>query len=269
MKLLRRGPHGGVAARDREELRDRARATHRLEAFSDIVIGFSLAEIGLSLVLPSHAIDFVARPAAIFAFIMTFIVVVRFWWVHDMIFEHYFVPNRAMTACNFIALASLILQVFCLQLYLHFVPLNEGAIASRIYFAFFAASYGVQGLMLALGLFYRRHDLTLRGRRSGVRELLSRTGLVAGRILGNAYAVTNNLAKIYVQAGKNQQILVANLPNSIFVFAIVGSFIGIVLAVKRSVLFRRFARPRGLAEPPQPIEPSGDDFPSEGFVAIA
>jgi len=148
-----------------------------------------------------------------------------------MIFEHYFVPNRAMTACNFIALASLILQVFCLQLYLYFVPLNEGAIASRIYFAFFAASYGVQGLMLALGLFYRRHDLTLRGRRSGVRELLSRTGLVAGRILGNAYAVTNNLAKIYVQAGKNQQILVANLPNSIFVFAIVGSFIGIVLAV--------------------------------------
>jgi len=230
VKLLRRGSHGGAAAKDREEVRDRARATRRLEAFSDIVIGFSLAEIGLSLVLPPHAIDFVARPTAIFAFVVTFIVVVRFWWVHDLIFEHYFVPNRAMTACNFIALASLILQVFCLQFYLHFVPLNEGAVASRIYFAFFAVSYGVQGLMLALGLVYRRHELTLRGRRNGIRELLSRTGLVAGSILGNAYAVTNDLAKVYVQAGKGKQILVANLPNSIFVYAIVGSLTGVAFA---------------------------------------
>lgn len=148
-----------------------------------------------------------------------------------MIFEHYFVPNRTMTACNFLALASLILQVFCLQLYLHFVPLNEGAIASRIYFAFFAVSYGVQGLMLGLGLFYRRHELTSRVRRTGIRELLSRTGLVAGSILGNAYAVTNDLAKVYVQVGKGKQILVANLPNSIFVFAIVGSLVGFAVAV--------------------------------------
>ncbi len=118
MKLLRRGLHGRPSKKNREEARDRARATHRLEAFSDIVIGFSLAEIGLSLVLPAHAIDFIAQPTAIFAFVVTFIVVVRFWWVHDMIFEHHFVPNRAMTACNFVALASLILQVFCLQLYL-------------------------------------------------------------------------------------------------------------------------------------------------------
>lgn len=207
MKLLRRGSHGGRAVKDREEVRDHATATHLLEAFSDIVIGFSLAEIGLSLVLPTHAIDFVARPTAIFAFVVTFIVVVRFWWVHDMIFEHFFVPNRTMTACNFLALASLILQVFCLQLYLHFVPLNEGAIASRIYFAFFAVSYEVQGVMLG------------------------RTGLVAGSILGNAYAVTNDLAKVYVQVGKGKQIVVANLPNSILVFAIVGSLIGFAVAI--------------------------------------
>lgn len=231
MTKLRRGARGGVATKDREELRDRARATHRLEAFSDIVIGFSLAEIGLSLVVPSHAIDFVARPTAIFAFVITFIVVVRFWWVHDLTFEHYFEPNRAMTACNFIALASLILQVFCLQFYLHFAPLNEGAVASRIYFAFFAVSYGVQGLMLALGVFYRRHELTLRERRNGIRELLSRTGLVVGSILGNAYAVTNDLAKVYVQEGTGKHmILVANLPNSIFVYAIVGSLTGVALA---------------------------------------
>jgi hypothetical protein len=111
------------------------------------------------------------------------------------------------------------------------VPLNEGAVASRIYFVFFAISYGIQGLMLALGLVYRRNELTLRWRRNGIRELLSRTGLVAGSILGNAYAVTNDLAKVYVQAGKGKQILVANLPNSIFVYAMVGSLTGVALGV--------------------------------------
>jgi hypothetical protein len=30
---------------------------HRLEAFSDIVIGFSLAQLGLTLIIPRHAID--------------------------------------------------------------------------------------------------------------------------------------------------------------------------------------------------------------------
>jgi uncharacterized membrane protein len=226
---IRRGSHRDDAANVRADFRERSRAAHRLEAFSDIVIGFSLAEIGLSLVLPAHAVDFVARPTAIFAFVVTFVVVVRFWWVHDLIFEHYFVPNRAMTAVSFVALASLILQVFCLQLYLHFVPLNEGAVASRIYFAFFAISYGVQGLMLALGLLYRRHELTLPLRRTALRELLTRTGLVLGSIVGNVYAVTKDVTKVFVQVGPDKQILVANLPSSIFVYAILGSVLGFVV----------------------------------------
>jgi hypothetical protein len=35
------------------------RSAHRLEAFSDVVIGFSLAQLGLTLVIPAHAIEFV------------------------------------------------------------------------------------------------------------------------------------------------------------------------------------------------------------------
>jgi hypothetical protein len=178
--------------------------------------------------LPAHAIDFVARPTAIFAFIVTFLVVVRFWWVHDTIFEHYFEPNRPMIASNFVALGSLILQVFGLQLYLHFVPLGEGAVASRIYFAFFALSYGVQGVMLALGLLYRRRELPLRLRRDGMRTLFTRTGLVAGSIVGNISAVTNDLTTVYVRVAEGKQVLVANLPTSIALYAIVGSLLGFV-----------------------------------------
>jgi uncharacterized membrane protein len=161
------------------------RATHRLEAFSDIVIGFSLAQLGLSFVIPAHAIEFVTRPAGIFAFIVTFVVVGRFWWVNFLVFEHYFRPNRTMVALNFIALGSLLLQIFALQLYLHFAPLQEGVVASRIYFALFSLSYGIQGVMLALGLRYRWGALSPQLRRSGVRILFSRFGVVVGSALGN------------------------------------------------------------------------------------
>ena len=64
-----------------------------LEAFSDIIIGFSLAELTLSLVIPVHALDFFARPLGLIAFLVTFVLVVRFWWLHFVIFEHYFEPN--------------------------------------------------------------------------------------------------------------------------------------------------------------------------------
>ena len=72
-----------------------------MEAFSDIVIGFSLGQLALVLVIPAHAIDFVQRPEGIIAFLVTFVLIVRFWWLHFMIFEHYFEPSRLMIVCNF------------------------------------------------------------------------------------------------------------------------------------------------------------------------
>ncbi len=207
---------------------EHARATARLENFSDIVIGFSLAEIGLNLVIPAHAAEFVTHPAGIFAFIVTFAVVVRFWWVNNAIFERYFVPNRVMTTCNFVALAALILQVFSLQLYLHFVPLNEGIVASRIYFAFFGMSYGMQGVVLAAGLLYRRGVLSHGNLRAGLRELLLRAGLVAGCFIGNARA-SNDISRVEVQAGKGREFLVANFPTSIVVDAFFGVVLGLAI----------------------------------------
>ena len=217
---------------------EHARATARLENFSDIVIGFSLAEIGLNLVIPAHAAEFVTHPAGIFAFIVTFAVVVRFWWVNNAIFERYFVPNRLMTTCNFIALGALIVQVFSLQLYLHFVPLDEGIVASRIYFAFFGLSYGMQGVVLAEGLLYRRGVLSHGDLRAGLRELLLRVGLVAGCIIGNARA-SNNISRIEVQAGKGREFLVANFPTSIVVDAFFGIVVGLAIWWLILALFAR------------------------------
>ncbi len=202
------------------------RSTRRLEAFSDIVIALSLAQLGLTLVIPAHAIEFVTRPVGIFAFIVTFVVVGRFWWVNFFVFEHYFRPNRTMVAFNFIALGSLLLQIFALQLYLHFAPLQEGVVASRIYFALFSLSYGTQGIMLALGLRYHWSTLSPQLRRAGVRVLLGRFGVVVGSALGNLLA-TNDLAKIYIEVGK-QYTLVANLPTSVLVGTALGVIVGVL-----------------------------------------
>jgi len=40
-----------------------ARLVHRIESFSDLVIGFSLALLGLTLVIPAHATELLAHPA--------------------------------------------------------------------------------------------------------------------------------------------------------------------------------------------------------------
>jgi hypothetical protein len=204
------------------------RATHRLEAFSDIVIGLSLAQLGLTLVIPAHAIEFVTRPAGIFAFIVTFVVVGRFWWVNFLVFEHYFRPNRTMVTLNFIALGSLLLQIFSLQLYLHFAPLQEGVVASRIYFALFSLSYGTQGIMLALGLRYNWGGLSPQLRRAGLRVLFGRCGVVIGSALGNLLA-SNDRAIIYAEVGK-QLTPLANLPTSV----LVGTGLGIIIGVLAS-----------------------------------
>jgi hypothetical protein len=48
---------------------------HRLEAFSDIVIGFSLAQLGLSLTIPAHARDLfvhVRGATGLLALVITF-----------------------------------------------------------------------------------------------------------------------------------------------------------------------------------------------------
>lgn len=206
----------------------RERVTHRLEAFSDIVIGFSLAQLTLSLVIPAHAIDFVQRPAGIIAFLVTFVLVVRFWWLHFVIFEHYFVPNRLAITANFVALASLILQIFSLQLYSHFVPLGEGIVASRIYFGLFVLSYGMLVVMMGLGVQARWALLSVGRRRAAVQAMIRIGGTITGCAIGDLFS-TGAIANLSVSVGDHREI-VATIPWAILFAILVGSIIGFVAA---------------------------------------
>jgi uncharacterized membrane protein len=147
--------------------------TRRIESFSDIVIGFCLAQMAINVVIPPHAIEFVTHPVAIGAFLLTFVVVARFWWIHAEIMRNYFVPIPLMVFINFAALAAVVLQVFALQVFVHFSANDvDGVTAVRIYIGIFAITYMMLAALVALGLRARWSELTLAVRRNGVRKLI-------------------------------------------------------------------------------------------------
>jgi uncharacterized membrane protein len=223
------------------------RLTHRLEAFSDIVIGFSLGQLALNLVIPPHAIDFIQRPLAITAFLVTFLLVARFWWLHFVIFEHYFVPTRAMIVCNFIALAAMILQIFSLQLYSHFVPLAEGVVAGRIYFGFFVLSYGMLCIMQAIGLRTRWTMLSINRRRAGVQSGLRILGTIVGAAIGDLVS-TDASSTLFIPVNQHQEI-VSTWPTAILVGTVIGSIAGLVAARLAPVIFPGLRVDSGLSVP--------------------
>lgn len=95
---------------------------HRLEAFSDIVIGFSLAQLGLSLTIPGRVSDIFAPAhglSTLGAFVMTFSLVCSLWWMHHRLFRHLFVPTPLNVWLNFAALGGVLFYAYVMQVLLH------------------------------------------------------------------------------------------------------------------------------------------------------
>lgn len=116
----------------------------RLEAFSDIVIGFSLAMLTLNLKIPRHAIDlFTTDSVTLVAFLFTFTLVASLWWLHHKLFTSYFVPNALSIYLNFAALAGVLLMVFTEQMFLR-VGQND-----PFSYALFTGCYGIVIVLIA------------------------------------------------------------------------------------------------------------------------
>lgn len=95
---------------------------HRLEAFSDIVIGFGLAQLGLSLTIPKHVSDLFVHThglSTLGAFAVTFVLVCSLWWMHHKLFRHLFVPTRLNIILNFAALGGVLFYAYVMQVLLH------------------------------------------------------------------------------------------------------------------------------------------------------
>lgn len=142
--------------------------------------------------LPPHPINFITNGFTILGFAFTFAVVASFWWTHSAIFRHFFVANRVMIVLNFIALGLIVLQVFALQMLLHFGGNRPDEIAAaRIYFGIFALTQLTLATLSAVGIHYRREALSPQLRQSGILRTTRVGCRAAGIAVGVAIAGVN------------------------------------------------------------------------------
>jgi uncharacterized membrane protein len=146
------------------------RFTHRLEAFSDLVFGFSLSLLATRLDIP-------ADPSRIFeatrwaTFIITFGIICVLWLAHYRIFRHHFVPQVPDVALNFIFLLGIAILPYAVQMYLRF---TNGRDALILYFGDFALVFAALATLRLRALLQLRGDsdpkVRLREWRATVRQ---------------------------------------------------------------------------------------------------
>ena len=117
------------------------RFVHRLEAFSDIVIGFSLAQLGATLVIPPHPQTLLANPGWLFGFLWTFALVCSMWWNHNRVFRVPFHPTAPVLIANFVLLASIVLLVYFAEVFARSATPPDAMLAARWYFGMLAVTY--------------------------------------------------------------------------------------------------------------------------------
>lgn len=101
------------------EIEKRERFTSRLEAFSDLVFGFSLSLLATRLDVPARVED-IFDPARWLAVIVTFALVCRFWLEHYRTFRHGFVAEIFDAVLNFVFLFGIAILPYSLQTFLRF-----------------------------------------------------------------------------------------------------------------------------------------------------
>jgi uncharacterized membrane protein len=163
---------------------------HRLEAFSDIVMGFCLAQLGVNLVMPKGAADAASVWASATFFISAFVLIALLWWMHHRTFSTYFVLNLPMIVMNFGMLCGLILTLYFFESVIHVASVGRDA---RLFFALFvyafAVVYTLLGGMLLMGILVRRKELSAPDMRWGVNQVASIPIAVVLFVAVGTYAV--------------------------------------------------------------------------------
>ena len=95
------------------------RLTSRLEAFSDLVFGFSLSLLATRLDIPARVED-IFDSTRWLTVILTFALVCRFWLEHYRIFRHHFVAGMFDVVVNFVFLFAVAVLSYAVQTFLRF-----------------------------------------------------------------------------------------------------------------------------------------------------
>ncbi len=136
------------------------RTLDRLEAFSDIVIGFCLAEVGLSLAIPNGVAELASMWISANAFAFSFVLISMLWWYHHKLFVSYVSLNPATILMNFVLLGALVLGIYFRQVTIHFLTTAvEPALPLRLWLGSMAAVYVLLAGMYGSGIWKRRRSL--------------------------------------------------------------------------------------------------------------
>jgi uncharacterized membrane protein len=100
------------------------RFTHRLEAFSDLVFGFSLSLLATRLDMPAKASE-VFETTRWATFIVTFGTICAIWLSHYRIFRHRFVARTPDVIVNFIFLLGIAVLPYSVQVFLRFTTASN------------------------------------------------------------------------------------------------------------------------------------------------
>ena len=131
------------------ERADRHRFTGRLEAFSDIVFGFALAQSAFALKIPATLDGISAQAGSLAFFAITFGLIAAFWMMHYRVFHYTFAARRVDVVLNFGLLAVIALLPYVLQLYLKF---EQSVIGSAAYSAELGAGFSLLAALEYRGL---------------------------------------------------------------------------------------------------------------------
>ena len=162
------------------------RFTHRLEAFSDLVFGFSLSLLATRLDIPADLSE-IFEPTRWATFIVTFGMICAIWLAHYRIFRHRFIARTPDVIVNFVFLFGIAVLPYAVQTFLRF---QTGRNSIILYLGDFALILTALATLRWSALRQRRNDedtdVRLREWRGTVRQYTIVTIIVIFLIAMNA-----------------------------------------------------------------------------------
>ncbi len=177
------------------------RFTHRLEAFSDLVFGFSLSLLATRLDVPANVSEVFAATRW-GTFIVTFGMICAIWLAHYRIFRHRFIARTPDVIVNFIFLFGIAVLPYAVQTFLRF---SAGRSAIVLYFGDFAFIFAALATLRWRALRQRRNDddrdVRLREWRGTVRQYTIVAIIIAYLVAMNAELIQSEKLFSFLAAG--------------------------------------------------------------------
>src|SRR6516225_8221470 len=108
--------HGGTARTTTPgQFRKRGREISRIEAFSDVVFGFALTLLVVSLEVPRTFAGLIEDMRGFLPFAVCFAVLAYVWWAHHQFFRRYGLDDVVTAVLNFVLLFVVLFYVYPLK----------------------------------------------------------------------------------------------------------------------------------------------------------